>query len=113
MTTEGTPLRGVISLSAAARLCNELFGLAPNPSTLFRWSTCGVLVGDRRVRLSAVRMGRRLFTTKAWLEQFRAELNCGPAIATEDLNRRAADATARLQSRLRTRPKSLPRRKPR
>ena len=62
-----------LGLGAAARRFN-IDGKCVHLSTIFRWMRTGVVVRGRRVRLGAVRLGRRLTTTPELIETFRREL---------------------------------------
>ncbi|MDO8631770.1 MAG: hypothetical protein Q7R41_14880, partial [Phycisphaerales bacterium] len=62
-----------LGLSAAAHMF-KIDGKAVHLSTIFRWMRSGVLVRGHRVRLGAVRLGRRLTTTPELIETFRREL---------------------------------------
>lgn len=71
----------LIQLSEAARL---YLPNPTNPATLWRWHKRGVLVGDRRIRLETVRVGRIRYTTETAFRRFVARTNeaeqpAGPA----------------------------------
>lgn len=56
-----------LSMSEAARLTPR----RPSAGTIWRWCRRGVQTRNRQyVRLRHVRVGGRVFTTQAWLEQF-------------------------------------------
>ncbi len=90
----------IISLSQAARLLpGEKGASRKNPSTLFRWVTKGCRTLDgRTVRLEALRIGGRLFTSHEALDRFIAELNAStdpvPAPRSPSERRRASDRAA-------------------
>lgn len=92
----------LVSLSAAARLCEEVFGTPSHPATLFRWAVRGVRRGDRVVRLDTVRKGGRIFTSREALVRLRDALNELPVeAATEaqvELAARAEAALARMRA---------------
>ena len=53
----------------------RLGGRTISPTTAYRWISKGVLAGDgTRVRLSAVKLGRSLMTTREAVERFLGEL---------------------------------------
>ncbi len=69
----------IISLAAAGKLAP----LGPvSPVAAWRWASKGVLSRDgRRVRLQTVKQGRKLGTTRAWMDDFfRACGNAGGAV---------------------------------
>lgn len=50
-------------------------GETPSVSTVYRWAMRGAKGRDGiRVRLRAVRLGRRYYTTRAWFDAFRDQL---------------------------------------
>lgn len=60
-----------LTLAEAARLTPG----RPSANCLWRWCRRGVLVRDGlRIRLRHVRLGGRVFTTRAWLDEFGREL---------------------------------------
>ena len=50
----------------------ELLPIKPNRSTIWRWCARGIYVRgvDEVVRMKFVRIGRKLFTTADWVEEF-------------------------------------------
>ena len=89
-----TQLDDLIPLAAAAR---RLPG-RPHLTALWRWSRLGVLArsGDR-VRLEVTRLGKRLYTTEAWLADFAKRL----AEADQSHFEARTDAAARPHRRRR------------
>jgi hypothetical protein len=62
-----------IGLSRAAKQF-VIDGKAPHASAIYRRMTEGIKVGDRRVRLRFIRLGRRIATTEQWCADFIREL---------------------------------------
>lgn len=69
MTTTHDDRRTYIPLPEAWRLFPD--GAQPSHVTLYRWAREGI----DGVTLRSARVGRRMFTTRAWVEQFLQELN--------------------------------------
>jgi hypothetical protein len=58
------------SLRPLIGLLESKLGKRPSPATVWRWTAKGVRVGDRRVKLEAVRVGQSLFSTSEAVERF-------------------------------------------
>ena len=73
---------------------SEAAGILPvpvAPCTIWRWCVNGYFVPatKRVVRLEHVNIGRRLFTTKKWVEEFIAELTAAKACHPEGIPKTA------------------------
>lgn len=55
------------TLSPVLPLIRAKLGVSPSPATLWRWVNRGVSGG---VRLRAVRVGKRLFSSEQWVTEF-------------------------------------------
>lgn len=61
----------ILRIADAAKLVSPVDGPAVHETTVRRWSRLGVLsTSGQRVFLRSMRIGRRLYTTQEWLEQF-------------------------------------------
>lgn len=99
-----------LSLAAAGRLFpGHRGGRAVDPSTIFRWVTKGTTVGERTVRLEAVRAGARWLTSRPAVGRFVAALTAAaspdparlkppPARSPTARQRAAARAAAALEA---------------
>lgn len=105
-SVEYTPVFKTFSL--LARQIELAGGARLAPSTLFRWYRDGVKCPDGRVvKLRAVRCGRRLLSTDAWLVEFldaqsdvADEPAVGPTVRSPAARRRASNrAAAELAAR--------------
>lgn len=56
-----------------------------SPCTLWRWCTRGFYVraANQIVRLQHVQVGRRMFTTEEWLEEFIVKLSAAKEVARQ------------------------------
>lgn len=91
-----------LGMAAASRLLPGVGGGGCDPSTLFRWATSGVkTMNGTRVKLEAVRVGRRLVTTGPALERFVLATTAGynldptPAPRTPAQRRKAVERAER------------------
>lgn len=71
-----------ITLQEAA----ELLPTKPAQSTIWRWCARGIYVrgADQIVRMQFVRIGRKMFTTSDWLEEFIHRLTATTMAAHEE-----------------------------
>jgi hypothetical protein len=56
-------------------LLAQMLGHRPSPATVWRWKNHGVKAGDRRVKLRAVKIGGKLYSTPGDVQQFIDEQN--------------------------------------
>lgn len=73
-----------VPLAEAWRLFPHACGWRFSTSAIWGWVSRGVLIHGERVRLRAVRVGRKYFTTEQWADEFIREYVPSPAGAEED-----------------------------
>lgn len=66
-------------LQPLRKLLAEILGTALSPATIWRWTSKGVKAGESRVKLHAVRVGVKLYSTREDVQRFIAEQNPAPA----------------------------------
>ncbi|MBX3400882.1 MAG: DUF1580 domain-containing protein [Gemmataceae bacterium] len=91
-----------LGMAQAARMMPGVGGGSCDPSTLFRWATSGVkTTTGARIKLEAVRVGRRLITSGPALERFVMATTAGystdptPAPRTPAARRKAVERAER------------------
>lgn len=52
------------------RLIEQTIGRRVSPPTVWRWIKHGILIGDRRVKLKAVKVGRSVYSKPEWMREF-------------------------------------------
>lgn len=84
------------SLQPLPPLLKKMLGHRPSPATIWRWHTAGLKVGDRRVKLRALRIGARLYGTREDVAAFIDAQN--PPEPVDDAN--AGERTPEMERRL-------------
>jgi len=57
-------------LKAFSKALRSKLPKPPSPSTAWRWRTVGVRIGDQTIRLDAVRVGGKWYTTDEAVDEF-------------------------------------------
>ena len=77
-------------------LLARMLGQRMSPTTTWRWIRIGVKVGDRRVKLRAVKIGGKLFTTPDDVQRFIDEQNPPTGETDDDEYERSPETERRL-----------------
>jgi len=85
-------------LTPLSQLLTRVLGKRPAPATMWRWLNLGVKVGDQRVKLDAVRIGCKLYSTAEAVADFIAAQNPAPAEDAPTDGERSAETRDRLQA---------------
>lgn len=70
--------------------------------TIYRWSSRGLTIGRRTVKLRTVRVGNRKLTTRRWLNEFFAEQQECEASRNQFLAENRESTTSQLDRELAT-----------
>jgi hypothetical protein len=84
------------TLSPVLPLIRAKLGVSPSPATLWRWVNRGVSGG---VRLRAVRVGKRLFSSEQWVTEFiSGQQPTSPTPTSPTSSPRSSDEAAALRA---------------